>query len=43
MDFLKLDLSVETSWNYAGEGNQSYSEKYLLGTDEVIARFMFEV
>lgn len=43
MDFLKLDLSVETSWNYAGEGNQSYSEKYLLGTDEVIARFTFEV
>lgn len=37
IDFLKLNLSVEKSWNYAGEGNESYSEKYLLGTDEVIA------
>lgn len=37
MDFLKLNLSVETSWNYAGEGNQFYSEKYLLGTNEVIS------
>lgn len=43
MDCLKVDLSVETSQNYAGEGNESYSEKYLLGTDEVVAGFMFEV
>lgn len=43
VDCLKVDLSVETGQNYAGEGNESYSEKYLLGTDEVVAGFMFEV
>lgn len=42
MDCLKLDLSVEVSWSYAGEGNGSYSEKYLPGTAEVITGFMFE-
>ena len=37
-----MDLSVEVSWNYAGEGSESYSEKYLTGTDKVITGFMFE-
>lgn len=42
MKCLKLDLSVEASWTYSREGNESCSEKHFPDTDEVVTEFMFE-